>query len=109
MIAPSNLSDVQRHLIAAKTHRALRDSAMQTWREVSAAAWAGLSGRFVASVIHQRENARPDVLGDEAMGIEALSFGGEVEVDAARKRTSSPSIIDSMNFGSLSTLRGRGL
>jgi hypothetical protein len=30
--------NVQRHLISAKTHRAFRASAMQTWREVTAAA-----------------------------------------------------------------------
>jgi transposase-like protein len=30
--------NVQRHLISAKTHRAFRASAMQTWREVAAAA-----------------------------------------------------------------------
>jgi putative transposase len=33
-----NTFNVQRHLISAKTHRAFRASAMQTWREVTAAA-----------------------------------------------------------------------
>jgi transposase-like protein len=36
--ATYNTFNVQRHLISAKTHRAFRDSAMQTWREVTAAA-----------------------------------------------------------------------
>ncbi len=33
-----NTFNVQRHLISARTHRAFRASAMQTWREVAAAA-----------------------------------------------------------------------
>jgi transposase-like protein len=33
-----NTFNVQRHLISAKTHQAFRASAMQTWREVVAAA-----------------------------------------------------------------------
>jgi transposase-like protein len=33
-----NTFNVQRHLILAKTHRAFQVSAMQTWREVAAAA-----------------------------------------------------------------------
>jgi transposase-like protein len=33
-----NAFNVQRHLISAKTHREFRASAMQTWREVAAAA-----------------------------------------------------------------------
>ena len=33
-----NTFNVQRHLISARTHRAFRASAMQTWREVVAAA-----------------------------------------------------------------------
>jgi putative transposase len=36
--ATYNIFNVQRHLISAKTHRAFRASAMQTWREVTAAA-----------------------------------------------------------------------
>jgi putative transposase len=36
--ATSNTFNVQRHLISAKTHRAFRASAMQTWREVTTAA-----------------------------------------------------------------------
>ena len=36
--ATYNTFNVQRHLISAKTHRAIRASAMQTWREVAAAA-----------------------------------------------------------------------
>ena len=36
--ATYNTFNVQRHLISAKTHRAFRASAMQTWREVAAAA-----------------------------------------------------------------------
>ncbi|MEO6380648.1 MAG: IS6 family transposase [Nitrobacter sp.] len=36
--ATYNTFNVQRHLISAKTHRAFRASAMQTWREVTAAA-----------------------------------------------------------------------
>jgi putative transposase len=36
--ATSNTLNVQRHLISAKTHRSFRASAMQTWREVTAAA-----------------------------------------------------------------------
>ena len=35
---PHNTFNVQRHLISAKTHRAFRATAMQTWREVTAAA-----------------------------------------------------------------------
>ena len=34
--ATYNTFNVQRHLISAKTHRAFRASAMQTWREVAA-------------------------------------------------------------------------
>jgi hypothetical protein len=33
-----NVFNVQRHLISAQTHRAFRASAMQTWREATAAA-----------------------------------------------------------------------
>jgi hypothetical protein len=36
--ATYNTFNVQRRLISAKTHRAFRASAMQTWREVAAAA-----------------------------------------------------------------------
>jgi len=36
--ATYNTFNVQRHLISAKTHRAFRASAMQTWREVTTAA-----------------------------------------------------------------------
>jgi putative transposase len=36
--ATYNTFNVQRHLISAKTHRAFQASAMQTWREVTAAA-----------------------------------------------------------------------
>jgi transposase-like protein len=36
--ATYNIFNVQRHLISSKTHRAFRASAMQTWREVTAAA-----------------------------------------------------------------------
>jgi len=36
--ATYNTFNVQRHLISAKTHRAFRASAMQVWREVTAAA-----------------------------------------------------------------------
>ena len=36
--ATYNTFNVQRHLISAKTHRAFRASAMQTWREVTIAA-----------------------------------------------------------------------
>ena len=36
--ATYNTFNLQRHLISAKTHRAFRASAMQTWREVAAAA-----------------------------------------------------------------------
>ena len=36
--ATYNIFNVQRHLISAKTHRAFRASAMQTWREVTAVA-----------------------------------------------------------------------
>jgi hypothetical protein len=36
--ATYNTFNVQRHLISAKTHRAFRTSAMQTWREATAAA-----------------------------------------------------------------------
>jgi putative transposase len=36
--AAHNTFNVQRHLISASTHRAFRASAMQTWREVAAAA-----------------------------------------------------------------------
>jgi putative transposase len=36
--ATYNTFNVQRHLISAKTHRAFRASAMQTWREVTVAA-----------------------------------------------------------------------
>ena len=36
--ATYNTFNVQRHLISAKTHRSFRASAMQTWREVTAAA-----------------------------------------------------------------------
>jgi transposase-like protein len=36
--ATYNTFNVQRHLISAKTHRAFRASAMQTWREVAAVA-----------------------------------------------------------------------
>jgi hypothetical protein len=36
--ATYNTFNVQRHLIPAKTHRAFRATAMQTWREVIAAA-----------------------------------------------------------------------
>ncbi|MGO9719729.1 MAG: IS6 family transposase [Methylocella sp.] len=36
--ATQNTFNVQRHLISARTHRAFRASAMQTWREVVAAA-----------------------------------------------------------------------
>ena len=36
--ATYNTFNVQRHFISAKTHRAFRASAMQTWREVAAAA-----------------------------------------------------------------------
>ena len=36
--ATYNTFNVQRHLISAKTHRAFRASAMQTWREATAAA-----------------------------------------------------------------------
>jgi putative transposase len=37
-VATYNTFNVQRHLISAKTHRSFRASAMQTWREVTAAA-----------------------------------------------------------------------
>src|SRR5205807_9549367 len=37
--AVHNTFNVQRHLASARTHRAFRASAMQTWREVVAAAW----------------------------------------------------------------------
>ena len=36
--ATYNIFNVQRHLTSARTHRAFRESAMQTWREVVAAA-----------------------------------------------------------------------
>jgi putative transposase len=36
--ATYNTFNIQRHLISAKTHRAFRASAMQTWREVTASA-----------------------------------------------------------------------
>ena len=36
--ATYNTFNVQRHLISAKTHRAFRASAMQTWREATAPA-----------------------------------------------------------------------
>ena len=36
--AAYNTFNVQRHLTSARTHRAFRASAMQTWREVVAAA-----------------------------------------------------------------------
>jgi transposase-like protein len=36
--ATYNTFNVQRHLISAKTRRAFRASAMQTWREVTTAA-----------------------------------------------------------------------
>ena len=36
--ATYNTFNVQRHLTSASTHRAFRASAMQTWREVTAAA-----------------------------------------------------------------------
>src|SRR5208282_3623049 len=36
--ATQNTFNVQRHLTSARTHRALRASAMQTWRKVVAAA-----------------------------------------------------------------------
>jgi len=36
--APQNIFSVQRHLISARTHRAFRASALQTWREAVAAA-----------------------------------------------------------------------
>src|ERR1700730_1698712 len=36
--AAHNTFNVQRHLTSARTHRAFRASAMQTWREVVAAA-----------------------------------------------------------------------
>jgi putative transposase len=36
--ATYNTFNVQRHLTSAGTHRAFRASAMQTWREVTAAA-----------------------------------------------------------------------
>jgi putative transposase len=38
--ATQNTFNVQRHLTSARTHRAFRASAMQTWREVVAAARA---------------------------------------------------------------------
>ena len=37
-IATYNTFNVQRHLTSASTHRVFRASAMQTWREVTAAA-----------------------------------------------------------------------
>ena len=40
--ATYNTFNVQRHLISAKTHRAFRASAMQTWREVTTAAWIAI-------------------------------------------------------------------
>jgi putative transposase len=36
--AAHNTFNVQRHLTSARTHRAFRASALQTWREVVAAA-----------------------------------------------------------------------
>jgi putative transposase len=36
--AAYNTFNVQRHLTSARTHRAFRASAMQTWREVTVAA-----------------------------------------------------------------------
>jgi transposase-like protein len=36
--ATYNTFNVQRHLISAKTHRAFRATAMQTWRKVTASA-----------------------------------------------------------------------
>jgi putative transposase len=36
--AAYNTFNVQRHLISAKTHRAFRACAMQTWREATTAA-----------------------------------------------------------------------
>ena len=36
--ATYNTFNVQRHLISAKTHRAFQATAMQTWREITAAA-----------------------------------------------------------------------
>jgi putative transposase len=36
--ATYNTLNVQRHLISARTHRAFRACAMQTWRDVTAAA-----------------------------------------------------------------------
>jgi transposase-like protein len=41
-----NTFNVERHLTSASTHRVFRASAMRTWREVTAAAWAERSGRF---------------------------------------------------------------
>jgi hypothetical protein len=38
--AAHNTFNVQRHLTSARTHRAFRASALQTWREVVVAAWA---------------------------------------------------------------------
>jgi hypothetical protein len=37
--ATYNTFNVQRHLVSARTHRAFRASAMQTWREVATAAF----------------------------------------------------------------------
>src|ERR1019366_4575595 len=55
--AAHNTFNVQRHLISASTHQAFRASAMQTWREVAAAARARSSTRSFASIVRQRDNA----------------------------------------------------
>ena len=47
--ATYNTFNVQRHLISAKTHRAFRASAMQTWREATAA--SRLNAGFIAPII----------------------------------------------------------
>src|ERR1700730_295063 len=49
--------NVQRHLTSARTHRAFRASALQTWREVVAAACARRARRFVTCPIWQCEKA----------------------------------------------------
>src|SRR5277367_3431062 len=46
-----NTFNVQRHLTSARTHRAFRASAMQTWREAVAAA------RFVTRSVRRRDKA----------------------------------------------------
>lgn len=52
-----NTFNVQRHLISAQTHRALRGAAMTTWRTAVAAAQQFLSRRHFALAARQRDKA----------------------------------------------------